>query len=325
MVPSRAALILLIFVQFAYGYKLTEADLESVQSNVNGNGTTPIPVVLWHGMGDTCCLPTSMGSIKRQIERRVPGTFVYSVKVGDSIFDDFIRGFLGNVDADITQICEKVANISELSNGYHAMGFSQGGQFLRALAQRCPNPPMRNLITFGGQHQGVYGVPNCDPSLKVCDLLRQIATSLLYQKEVQDNSVQAEYWHDPLDPQRYNSSNIFMTDINNERTINEEYRTNLKKLWNFVMVQFTEDTEVTPRESEWFGFYDDGQAKTLHTLENSTLYTEDRLGLKEMNEQGRLVKYAIKGNHLQISKEQLDDIIDKYIIGNGTSSITPEQ
>lgn len=24
----------------------------------------------------------------------------------------------------------------------------------RALAQRCPNPPMLNLISFGGQHQG---------------------------------------------------------------------------------------------------------------------------------------------------------------------------
>lgn len=24
----------------------------------------------------------------------------------------------------------------------------------RAVAQRCPNPPMLNLISFGGQHQG---------------------------------------------------------------------------------------------------------------------------------------------------------------------------
>ena len=39
---------------------------------------------------------------------------------------------------------------------YNALGFSQGGQFLRAVAQRCPQG-MKNLITFGGQHQGVYG------------------------------------------------------------------------------------------------------------------------------------------------------------------------
>ncbi len=29
----------------------------------------------------------------------------------------------------------------------------QGGQFLRAVAQRCPDPPMRNLVSIGGQHQ----------------------------------------------------------------------------------------------------------------------------------------------------------------------------
>ena len=49
-----------------------------------------------------------------------------------------------------------------------------------------------------------------------------------------------------------------MADINNENTINEKYRTNVKQLWNFVMVKFNRDTVVIPRESEWFGFYNDG-------------------------------------------------------------------
>lgn len=40
-----------------------------------------------------------------------------------------------------------------LQNGYHAMGFSQGGQFLRAVAQKCPQG-MKTLVSFGGQHQG---------------------------------------------------------------------------------------------------------------------------------------------------------------------------
>ena len=30
--------------------------------------------------------------------------------------------------------------------------------FRRAVAQRCPEPPMRNLISVGGQHQGVFGI-----------------------------------------------------------------------------------------------------------------------------------------------------------------------
>ena len=43
---------------------------------------------------------------------------------------------------------------------YNALGFSQGGQFLRGIAQKCPQG-MKNLITFGGQHQGIYGLPKC--------------------------------------------------------------------------------------------------------------------------------------------------------------------
>ena len=37
-------------------------------------------------------------------------------------------------------------NTFYLQGGYNAIGFSQGGQFLRAVAQRCPNPPMKNAV-----------------------------------------------------------------------------------------------------------------------------------------------------------------------------------
>ena len=39
------------------------------------------PVVLWHGMGDTCCYPFSMGAVKKEIEKALPGIYVYSVYV----------------------------------------------------------------------------------------------------------------------------------------------------------------------------------------------------------------------------------------------------
>ena len=63
---------------------------------------------------------------------------------------------------------------------------------------------------------------------------------------------------------RYEDDNIFIAEINNEKVQNNEYKENLLKLDTFVMVQFTEDTEVVPRESEWFGYYQDGTLSTLH-------------------------------------------------------------
>jgi palmitoyl-protein thioesterase len=44
------------------------------------------------------------------------------------------------------------------------------------------------------------------------------------------------------------------------------------KLKNFVMVKFNQDQMVVPRESEWFGFYKEGQDKELYEMEESVLY-----------------------------------------------------
>lgn len=61
------------------------------------------------------------------------------------------------------------------------------------------------------------------------------------------------------------------------QVVNEEYRTNLMKLDNFVMVKFLEDSMVVPRESEWFGFYAPGQDVEVLPLQQTQLYLEVRL------------------------------------------------
>jgi len=35
-----------------------------------------------------------------------------------------------NVNDQVTEACQKIANDSKLHKGYNAVGFSQGGQFL---------------------------------------------------------------------------------------------------------------------------------------------------------------------------------------------------
>ena len=122
-------------------------------------------------------------------------------------------------------------NDGNLTDGYNAIGFSQGGQFLRAIAQRCPEPMMNNLVTLGGQHQGVFGLPYC-PSLssKTCEYFRELLNYAAYEKWVQNYLVQATYWHDPLNEGSYKKYSTFLADINNELERNEDYVTNLQKL-----------------------------------------------------------------------------------------------
>ena len=99
---------------------------------------------------------------------------------------------------------------------YNALGFSQGGQFLRGIAQKCPHG-MKNLVTFGGQHQGIYGLPKCGANHIICDYIRRLLNYGAYTSWVQDQLVQAQYWHDPLDDEKYRAKSLFIADINNDR------------------------------------------------------------------------------------------------------------
>lgn len=293
-----------------------EAEEEAAFSSSANSSSFAVPVVLWHGMGDSCCNPISLGAFKTFVEKRVGNrVYVRSLMIGNNFVEDTENGFLMNVNDQISQVCKKIASDPKLQSGYNAMGFSQGGQFLRAVAQRCPTPPMLNLISFGGQHQGVYGFPHCPgANSTLCDYVRKFLDYGAYISFVQNHIVQAEYWHDPLHEEEYKAKSVFLADINQERNFNKAYRTNLLKLKNLVLVMFTEDTMVDPKESEWFGFYKPGQGKELYNLTESSLYQKDLLGLKELNESGRLALLEAVGDHLQFTDEFFDKHILKYLL-----------
>ncbi|XP_015203993.1 palmitoyl-protein thioesterase 1 [Lepisosteus oculatus] len=273
-----------------------------------------VPLVLWHGMGDSCCNPLSMGAIKKMVEVKIPGIYVLSLKIGDSIVQDTENSFFMDVNAQVSLVCAQLSRDPQLKGGYNAMGFSQGGQFLRAVAQRCPSPPMRNLVSVGGQHQGVYGLPRCPgESSHICDWIRKMLNSGAYTPLVQNHLVQAQYWHDPLNEDLYKTHSLFLADINQERVVNETYKKNLMSLNKLVMVKFLKDSMVDPVDSEWFGFYGPGQAKETQTLQESALYTEDRLGLQQMDKAGKLVFLSSDGDHLQFTDEWFNTNLLPYL------------
>jgi len=91
-----------------------------------------------------------MGAVSKMIREKVETVnYVKSLMIGDSETSDTSNGFLMPVFQQVELACQQIRSDPELQEGYHAIGFSQGGQFLRALAQRCPSPPMKNLISIG--------------------------------------------------------------------------------------------------------------------------------------------------------------------------------
>nr|XP_033336904.1 palmitoyl-protein thioesterase 1 [Megalopta genalis] len=272
------------------------------------------PVVLWHGMGDSCCFSFSLGSIKKLIEDTLPNVYVYSIRIGNNVMEDVEHSYLGNINEQISEVCDSLSKDEQLKNGYNAIGFSQGAQFLRAVIQRCPNPPVKNFISLGGQHQGVFGLPNCQSLGALCKRIAHAIKYGAYLSYVQDKVIQATYWHDPTQEEEYKRSSILMADINNELVINETYKNNLQKLNTMVLVRFDNDSMVTPRESEWFGFFKPGQDHLIQTLEQTDLYLQDRLGLKALHDSGKIHFLSVPGNHLQFTEKWfVNKVINMYL------------
>ena len=122
----------------------------------------------------------------------------------------------------------------------------------------------------------------------------------------------AQYFRDPEELDDYLENSNFLADINNEReSKNGTYKENLKKLKKFVMYVFDEDTTVVPKESGWFSEFNlTSKKETL--LENRPMYKEDWLGLKYLNEKGRLEFKNATGGHMKLTDEDLTEAFKNY-------------
>jgi palmitoyl-protein thioesterase len=260
-----------------------------------------------------------MGSIKKLIEDKL-GVFVHSIATGAGEYQDVWSSFYGNVNQQVGKVCDELASMDELRGGFNMIGFSQGGQFLRAVVQRCGHrlPRVHSLITLGGQHQGVANTPGCSVDLtgaaaKACTAMQLLLARGAYAPWVRENIVQAQYFKDPLQIDSYLRYNIFLPDINNEREDkNANYADNLAALQRLVLFRFEEDTTVVPRDSAWFSFWDG--AETVVPLKDQPLYQEDWLGLKRLDEAGGLVFESAPGEHMQFTLKWFEEkVVDVYL------------
>ncbi|GAA5991268.1 hypothetical protein JCM10908_003231 [Rhodotorula pacifica] len=249
----------------------------------------PVPIVLWHGLGDRFD-GEGLQSLKQDLEGRsdLEGVFVHIVQLAADGSGDQRATFFGHANSQIETVCAQLASLPDLvdqelnpSGQFDAIGFSQGGQFLRAVVERCNGPGLggvtvRNLITLGSQHMGISSLPPCPPGSSPFSFCRLMHLSLVregvYSTWAQKNIVPAQYFRDPERIDEYLSGNEFLRDINNERegdaqpygaieggfnaavqagegARNETYRDNFGSLNRFVMFRFRYDPPQTPSMS----------------------------------------------------------------------------
>ncbi|KAL4875615.1 palmitoyl-protein thioesterase precursor [Aspergillus karnatakaensis] len=274
---------------------------------------TPLPLIIWHGLGDDFTR-SGLTDLATYASTLIPGTYVHLIHIGDTSSSDRQATFLGNLTEQVSTVCEQIAADPILSTApaVNALGFSQGGQFLRGYIERCNNPPVRNLVTFGSQHNGISEFQECQWTDFACRGAEALLRWGKWSSLVQSQFVPAQYFRDPAELKPYLQNSNFLADINNERVLkNQTYKENLSKLNRFAMFLFEDDTIVHPVESSWFAEIDPESGDVI-PLRERQIYKEDWLGLKEIDERGGLEFGTLQGDHMQLHEDDLERVFKEY-------------
>ncbi|KAF8370225.1 hypothetical protein HHK36_031730 [Tetracentron sinense] len=136
----------------------------------------------------------------------------------------------------------------------------------------------------------------------LCAIVDKLIKSEIYTDYVQDI---ASY----LDGCR------FLPNLNNEfpNKRNSTYKERFSSLQNLVLIMFEHDTVLIPKETSWFGYYPDGAFKPVLPPQQTKLYTEDWIGLKTLDDAGKVKYISVPGNHLGISQSDMRKYVVPYL------------
>ena len=262
------------------------------------------PIAVFHGLGDCCCFP-GMIEFTKYLGKEA-NTFSKCIEVGDGPSASWLMGFQNQVNT----ACTNIKKQAEYSNGVNIVGLSQGGLIARTLAESC-NITVHNVITLGGPHMGVMSLPNCESGF-YCNIFNDALDLGVYDPLVQNNFGPPGYFKDQYKYDEYLKSSGFLASASNERSVNVAFANGFKAINQLVLIEFTEDTVVDPKESEWFGYYNNNSEDLLNY--NETIdYVNDVLGFKTLDQQNKIVFESIVGNHLQFTDEDIQRTVIPYL------------
>ena len=86
-----------------------------------------------------------------------------------------------------------------------------------------------------------------------------------------------------------------INDENDEK--DEEVYRRFSSLEKVKFIKGRHDSVITPRDSSWFEFYDK-EGREIVPLKESDFYKEDYIGLRKLDEEGKVTFTEFKGEHV---------------------------
>jgi palmitoyl-protein thioesterase len=253
------------------------------------------PIVLLHGIASNAenMYPLS-DWIETTFQRRV-----FNIEIGNGVQ----TSIYSPMGIQLNELCQTIYNNEDLKHGFDFIGISQGGLLARGYVERCNDYPVKTLITLVSPHGGTF--------IKKLDVD-------MYSNFYQHHLSVSNYWRDPQDLQKYLTKCSYLPILNNEvmpffsdenddkytdddadddiyLLLADKQRNQIKTLENLVLVWSTNDKIVIPPQSGIFSFYNDQYV--VIPLEETEIYLSDTLGLKYLNEEGRLNMHQTNCSH----------------------------
>jgi palmitoyl-protein thioesterase len=159
-----------------------------------------LPVVVGHGMGDSCFNP-GMKQITSEIGKRV-NAYAACIPTGNNDIEDTINGFLMSVDKSIDVFAAKIRNDTNFKDGFNVFSLSQSGLIVRGHIQKYNDPPVKTWLAGWPVAMGVAALPHCPPSGPLvgplCAAVTEALGAIAYDKPIQEVLFQAGMFRDPL-------------------------------------------------------------------------------------------------------------------------------
>ena len=136
------------------------------------------------------------------------------------------------------------------------LGLSQGALLARYIVESCPiKGKVRQWASIGGPNMGVAQIPHCTGTGPVCGFINGITQDLVYTSLIQNTVGPAGYFRDSKNYYWYLEASGMLVHLNNEIANEEgfdERKQRFSALNGALLVKFTEDTMIIPKESAWF-------------------------------------------------------------------------
>lgn len=113
----------------------------------------------------------------------------------------------------------------------------------------------------------------------------------------------------------YEKDSVFLPALNNEHSTSkfaELRETSFANINAGLFGMFTQDTMIYPKETAWFQGLD--KKGNVQPLEESDFYKNDNIGLKTLNEAGKITFSKIEGDHLQFTTQYIKETVIPFLM-----------